>query len=104
MGVAGSNYYGTPAADREYRVVTHIEAVSTETQHLWLSSGHRRAPPPDLLVNRTKMNRLMHDIACHRGSDDATSLNGSGHDEPSFPIVTGDMAPDRTIQLSGAAT
>ena len=95
MGIARSTYYGAPAADRDAEIVARIEAICAEFE----AYGYRRVTAElrhqGQLVNSKRVRRLMreHGLSPKQRRRYVTTTD-SDHDEPIFPNLAADMAPD----------
>jgi putative transposase len=100
MGIARSTYYGAPAADRDAEIITRIEAICAEFE----AYGYRRVTAElrhqGQLVNSKRVRRLMreHGLSPKQRRRYVTTTD-SDHDEPIFPNLAADMAPDGPNQL-----
>ena len=100
MGIARSTYYGAPAADRDAEIVARIEAICAEFE----AYGYRRVTAElrhqGQLVNSKRVRRLMreHGLSPKQRRRYVTTTD-SDHDEPIFPNLAADMAPDGPNQL-----
>src|SRR3954470_5865638 len=100
MGIARSTYYGAPAADRDAAIVARIEAICAEFE----AYGYRRVTAElrhqGQLVNSKRVRRLMreHGLSPKQRRRYVTTTD-SDHDEPIFPNLAADMAPDGPNQL-----
>jgi len=100
MGIARSTYYDAPPADRDAEILTRIEAICTEFE----AYGYRRVTAElrhqGQVVNSKKVRRLMreHDLQPKQRRRYAATTD-SDHDEPIFPNLAADMAPDGPDQL-----
>jgi putative transposase len=100
MGIARSTYYGAPAADRDAEIVALIEAICAEFE----AYGYRRVTAElrhqGQLVNSKRVRRLMreHGLSPRQRRRYVTTTD-SDHDEPIFPNLAADMAPDGPNQL-----
>src|SRR3954470_2504999 len=100
MGIARSTYYGAPPANRDAESLSLIEAICEEFE----AYGYRRVTAElrhqGHLVNSKKVRRLM----CEHGLSPKQRrryvvTTDSDHDEPIFPNLAADMAPDGPNQL-----
>ena len=100
MGIARSTYYGAPAADRDAEIVARIEAICAEFE----AYGYRRVTAElrhqGQLVNSKRVRRLMrkHGLSPKQRRRYVATTD-SDHDEPIFPNLAADMAPDGPNQL-----
>ena len=100
MGIARSTYYGAPPADRDAEILTRIEAICAEFE----AYGYRRVTAElrhqGHVVNSKKVRRLMreHDLQPKQRRRYVATTD-SDHDEPIFPNLAADMAPDGPNQL-----
>ena len=100
MGIARSTYYGAPPADRDAESLTLIEAICAEFE----AYGYRRVTAElrhqGQLVNSKRVRRLMreHGLSPKQRRRYVTTTD-SDHDEPIFPNLAADMAPDGPNQL-----
>jgi putative transposase len=100
MGIARSTYYGAPAADRDAEIITRIEAICAEFE----AYGYRRVTAElrhqGLFVNSKRVRRLMREHGLSpKQRRRYVATTDSDHDEPIFPNVAADMAPDGPNQL-----
>src|SRR4051794_32967777 len=100
MGVARSTYYGAPPANRDAESLSLIEAICEEFE----AYGYRRVTAElrhqGHLVNSKRVRRLMreHGLSPKQRRRYVTTTD-SDHDEPIFPILAAEMAPDGPNQL-----
>jgi len=100
MGIARSTYYGARPADRDAESLTLIEVICAEFE----AYGYRRVTAElrhqGHLVNSKKVRRLMreHDLSPKQRRRHVATTD-SDHDEPIFPNLAADMAPDGPNQL-----
>jgi putative transposase len=100
MGIARSTYYGERPADRDAEIVARIETICAEFE----AYGYRRVTAElrrqGDLVNSKKVRRLMreHDLSPKQRRRHVATTD-SDHDEPLFPNLAADMAPDGPNQL-----
>jgi putative transposase len=100
MGIARSTYYGERPADRDAEIVARIETICAEFE----AYGYRRVTAElrhqGHLVNSKKVRRLMreHDLSPKQRRRHVATTD-SDHDEPIFPNLAADMAPDGPNQL-----
>ena len=100
MGIARSTYYGAPPANRDAESLSLIEAICAEFE----AYGYRRVTAElrhqGHLVNSKRVRRLMRE---HRLSPKQrrryVTTTDSDHDEPIFPNLAADRAPDGPNQL-----
>ena len=100
MGIARSTYYGAPAADRDAEIVARIEAICAEFEPY----GYRRVTAElrhqGQLVNSKRVRRLMREHGLSpKQRRRYVATTDSDHDEPIFPNLAADMAPDGPNQL-----
>jgi transposase InsO family protein len=100
MGIARSTYYGAPAADRDAEIITRIEAICAEFE----AYGYRRVTAElrhqGLFVNSKRVRRLMREHGLSpKQRRRYVATTDSDHDEPIFPNVAADMAPDGRDRL-----
>src|SRR4051812_184452 len=100
MGVARSTYYGAPPANRDAESLSLIEAICEEFE----AYGYRRVTAElrhqGHLVNSKKVRRLMREHGLSpKQRRRYVATTDSDHDEPIFPNLAADMAPDRPNQL-----
>jgi len=100
IGIARSTYYGAPAADRDAEIITRIEAICAEFE----AYGYRRVTAElrhqGLFVNSKRVRRLMREHGLSpKQRRRYVATTDSDHDEPIFPNVAADMAPDGPNQL-----
>ena len=95
MGIARSTYYGAPPANRDAESLSLIEAICAEFE----AYGYRRVTAElrhqGHLVNSKRVRRLMreHGLSPKQRRRYVTTTD-SDHDEPIFPNLAADMAPD----------
>jgi putative transposase len=100
MGIARSTYYGAPPANRDAESLSLIEAICEEFE----AYGYRRVTAElrhqGHLVNSKRVRRLMreHGLSPKQRRRYVTTTD-SDHDEPIFPNLAADMAPDGPNQL-----
>ena len=100
MGIARSTYYGAPPANRDAESLSLIEAICAEFE----AYGYRRVTAElrhqGHLVNSKRVRRLMreHGLSPKQRRRYVTTTD-SDHDEPIFPNLAADMAPDGPNQL-----
>ena len=100
MGISRSTFYDAPAADRDAEILTRIEAICAEFE----AYGYRRVTAElrhqGHRVNSKKVRRLMreHDLSPKQRRRYVATTD-SDHDEPIFPNLAADMAPDGPNQL-----
>ena len=100
MGIPRSTYYGACPADQDAESLTLIEAICAEFE----AYGYRRVTAElrhqGHLVNSKKVRRLMreHDLSPKQRRRHVATTD-SDHDEPIFPNLAADMAPDGPNQL-----
>src|SRR3954453_7644486 len=100
MGIARSTYYGAPPANRDAKSLSLIEAICEEFE----AYGYRRVTAElrhqGHLVNSKKVRRLMreHGLSPKQRRRYVVTTD-SDHDEPIFPNLAADMAPDGPNQL-----
>jgi putative transposase len=100
MGIARSTYYGAPPADRDAEILTHIEAICAEFE----AYGYRRVTAElrhqGHVVNSKRVRRLMreHELQPKQRRRYIVTTD-SGHDEPTFPNLAADIAPNGPNQL-----
>ena len=100
MGIARSTYYGAPPANRDAESLSLIEAICAEFE----AYGYRRVTAElrhqGPLVNSKRVRRLMreHGLSPKQRRRYVTTTD-SDHDEPIFPNLAADMAPDGPNQL-----
>lgn len=100
MGIARSTYYGAPPANRDAESLSLIEAICAEFE----AYGYRRVTAElrhqGHLVNSKRVRRLMreHGLSPKQRRRYVTTTD-SDHDEPIFPNLAVDMAPDGPNQL-----
>jgi putative transposase len=100
MGVARSTYYGAPPANRDAESLSLIEAICEEFE----AYGYRRVTAElrhqGHLVNSKKVRRLMREHGLSpKQRRRYVATTDSDHDEPIFPNLAADMAPDGPNQL-----
>jgi len=100
MGIARSTYYGERAADRDVEIVTLIEAICAEFE----AYGYRRVTAElrhrGQLLNSKRVRRLMREHGLSpKQRRRYVATTDSDHDEPIFPNVAAEMAPDGPNQL-----
>jgi len=102
MGIARSTYYGAPPANRDAESLSLIEAICEEFE----AYGYRRVTAElrhqGHLVNSKRVRRLMreHGLSPKQRRRYVTTTD-SDRDEPIFPNLAADMAPDGPNQLWG---
>ena len=100
MGIDRSTYYGAPPANRDAESLSLIEAICAEFE----AYGYRRVTAElrhqGQLVNSKRVRRLMreHGLSPKQRRRYVTTTD-SDHDEPIFPNLAADMAPDGPYQL-----
>ena len=100
MGIARSTYYGAPPANRDAESLSLIEAICEEFE----AYGYRRVTAElrhqGHLVNSKKVRRLMREHGLSpKQRRRYVATTDSNHDEPIFPSLAADMAPDGPNQL-----
>src|SRR3954464_236458 len=100
MGIARSTYYATPPADRDAESLSLIEAICAEFE----AYGYRRVTAElrhqGQLVNSKRVRRLMREHGLSpKQRRRYVATTDTAHDEPIFPNLAADMAPDGPNQL-----
>lgn len=100
MGIARSTYYGALAADPDAELVARIEAMCAEFE----AYGYRRVTAElrhqGQLANSKRVRRLMREHGLSpKQRRRYVATTDSDHDEPIFPNLAADMAPDGPNQL-----